>query len=76
MTLPISGKKPSILPSLSLRSGGKRRSKTPDTSGSSEETKKELKRARHIMRHLETKMKQMEEEHRRKLEDQGSKNGV
>ena len=40
----------------------KRRSKTPEAGDS--ETKKELKRARHIMRHLEAKMKAMEEEQR------------
>ena len=40
----------------------KRRSKTPEAADS--ETKKELKRARHIMRHLEAKMKAMEEEQR------------
>lgn len=37
-----------------------RRSKTPDAGDS--ETKKELKKARHIMKQLEAKMKVMEEE--------------
>lgn len=46
----------------------KRRSKTPEAGDS--ETKKELKRARHIMRHLEGKMKAMEEQHRKQLEEQ------
>ena len=44
----------------------KRRSKTPEVNGDSD-TRKELKRARHIMKHLEAKMKAMEEEHKRQL---------
>ena len=49
------------------KSSSKRRSKTPDASADPDATKKELKRARHIMRHLEGKMKAMEEQHRKQL---------
>ncbi len=50
------------------RGSKKRRSKTPEASDS--DTRRELRKARHIMRHLESKMKVMEEERRKALEEQ------
>ncbi len=55
-------------PSDRSKGGGKRRSKTPEAGES--DTRRELKKARHIMRHLEAKMKSMEEERRKSLEEQ------
>ncbi len=52
----------------------KRRSKTPEAADS--DTRKELKKARHIMKHLESKMKAMEEERRRELVEQAKATGV
>ena len=49
-----------------VRKPHRRRSKTPEDATAAAETKKELKRAKHIMKQLETKMKIMEEEHHRK----------
>lgn len=43
----------------------RRRSKTPDETSAADITKRELKRAKHIMKQLETKMKIMEEEHKK-----------
>ncbi len=55
-------------PSGRSKGGGKRRSKTTEAGES--DTRRELKKARHIMRHLEAKMKSMEEERRKSLEEQ------
>ena len=49
-----------------VRKPHRRRSKTPEDATAAAETKKELKRAKHIMKQLETKMKIMEEEHQKK----------
>ena len=49
-----------------VRKPHRRRSKTPEDATSAAETKKELKRAKHIMKQLETKMKIMQEEHQKK----------
>ena len=49
-----------------MRKPHRRRSKTPEDATAAADTKKELKRVKHIMKQLETKMKIMEEEHRKK----------
>ena len=49
-----------------VRKPHRRRSKTPEDATAAADTKKELKRVKHIMKQLETKMKIMEEEHRKK----------
>ena len=49
-----------------VRKPHRRRSKTPEDATAAADTKKELKRAKHIMKQLETKMKIMQEEHQKK----------
>lgn len=46
----------------------RRKSKTPDAKGSDPDTRKELKKARHIMRHLESKLAKLQEDHQEQLE--------